>query len=188
MTRQPVPTGRRWLPAAILLVFTLLSATALAATPQVGERAPDWNLRNLDGERVRFPKDIGDRPALVMFWATWCPYCKALMPRLATLKQEHAEQGIEVYAIAFGETGDPSAEMRAMGLPLVIFPKGDAVARRYDITKVPAVFLVRDGVVTYRLDYPPPDHPASKARHGKEQAALMGEWWEARLREAIAEL
>lgn len=177
---------RRWLSTATLLFGMLVTAPLCAATPQVGDRAPEWNLRNLDGERVRFPRDVGDRPALVMFWATWCPYCKALMPRLATLKEEHAGQGLEVYAIAFGESGDPSAAMRAMGLPLVIFPKGDAVARRYDITKVPAVFLVRNGVITYRLDYPPPEHPASRARHGKEQAALLGEWWEARIGEALA--
>lgn len=183
---RPGPAHRRWLSTAVVLLGSLVTASLCAATPEVGDNAPAWNLRNLDGERVRFPRDVGERPALLVFWATWCPYCKALMPRLATLKADHAELGLEVYAIAFGESGDPSAAMHAMGLPLVIFPKGDAVARRYAISRVPAVFLVRDGVITYRLEYPPPEHPASKARHGKEQAALLGEWWEARIREALA--
>ncbi|MCP5091039.1 MAG: redoxin domain-containing protein, partial [Gammaproteobacteria bacterium] len=26
------------------------------------------------------------QPVILLFWATWCPYCKALMPHLQSIR------------------------------------------------------------------------------------------------------
>jgi len=155
--------------------------------PEVGDMAPSWQLESTDGERVRFPAVSEDRPIFVLFWATWCPYCKALMPRLAGLKKEFAAHDLEVYAIDIAEQGDPVPEIRARDLPLVVLLNGDGVAERYGVEMLPALFLVRDGRVLYRLDYPPPGHPSQQVEAPARQAPLLAPWWEERLREVLRE-
>jgi cytochrome c biogenesis protein CcmG, thiol:disulfide interchange protein DsbE len=174
----------RALPLALTL---LLVAPAWAAMPEVGERAPRFALRDIDGERVRFPADAGSRPVVVLFWASWCPYCKALMPHLAALKTHHGE-ALDVYAVNFGEQGDQRQALRAMGLPFVMLPRGDGVAARYAVQRVPALFLVHQGRVVHRLEHPPVGHPARGAGKGRRQAAMLAEWWTAGLREALERL
>ncbi len=79
-------------------------------------------------------KYLGDKPAIVDFWATWCPPCKVIAPILDDLAKEYAGQ-IYIYKVdvdkepqlasAFGiqsiptllfvpMTGDPKAEVGAI--------------------------------------------------------------------------
>jgi thiol-disulfide isomerase/thioredoxin len=168
----------------LLLAALLLALPASAAMPDLGDRAPRFALRDLDGERVRFPADAGSRPVALLFWATWCPYCKALMPRLAQLHTPDGES-LRVYAVNFAEEGEQRETLRQMDLPFVMLPQGDSVAASYDVQQVPALFLVRDGRVLHRLELPPADHPAMRAAKGKAQATLLADWWSEGLREAL---
>ncbi|MGH8494926.1 MAG: TlpA family protein disulfide reductase [Gammaproteobacteria bacterium] len=173
--------------ARLGLLALLVCGGAAADMPGVGEEAPAWKLESIEGERVRFPAISEGRPVLVLFWATWCPYCKALMPRLAELKAEFAQHDLGVYAIDFAEQGDPMPEIRARKLPLVFLLNGDSVADRYGVAMVPALFLIRDGRVVYQLDYPPPEHPSQKTESHAEKARLLAPWWEERLRGVLRE-
>lgn len=79
-------------------------------------------------------KYLGDKPAIIDFWATWCPPCKAIAPILDDLAKEYEGQ-IYVYKVdvdkeqalaqAFGiqsiptllfvpMNGDPKAEVGAI--------------------------------------------------------------------------
>ena len=153
--------------------------------PEVGEKAPEWSLRTLSGERVRFPNVAEDRPAIVLFWATWCPYCKALMPRLKDLQAEFSDSGLQVFAVNFSEQSDPTAKIQSLNLPFIHLLKGDAAARTYDINAVPALFLVDKGRIVYRLDYPPSDHESQRSENKSEQPQLLAPWWEGRIRDAL---
>ena len=46
-------------------------------------------------DSVALPKG---KPALVFFWAHWCPDCKSEIPILARLKAEYAPQGLVLLA------------------------------------------------------------------------------------------
>jgi thiol-disulfide isomerase/thioredoxin len=168
----------------LLFAALLLALPAFAAMPDIGERAPRFALRDLDGERVRFPADAGSRHVALLFWASWCSYCKALMPRLAQLRTPDGEL-LVVYAVNFGEEGDQLETLRQLDLPFVVLPQGDSVAQSYDVQRVPAVFLVKEGRVLHRLELPPADHPAVRAAKGKKQAALLADWWSQGLRKAL---
>lgn len=88
---------------------------------------------NYDGNPTEW-KYLGDKPAIIDFWATWCPPCKVIAPILDDLAKEYAGQ-IYIYKVdvdkepqlasAFGiqsiptlffvpMTGDPKAEVGAI--------------------------------------------------------------------------
>jgi thiol-disulfide isomerase/thioredoxin len=83
-----------------VLVLTVLAAAgsaipAAAALAQdggiaLGAHAPTAVVRSLDGKPVDLSSVVGTGPALLEFWATWCPNCKQLEPTLAAAEAKYA--------------------------------------------------------------------------------------------------
>jgi len=71
----------------------------------VGAAAPSAAVQDLDGKAVDLAQMVGHKPVLFEFWATWCPVCQALMPRI---EAAHAKFGDRVdfveVAVAVNET------------------------------------------------------------------------------------
>jgi thiol-disulfide isomerase/thioredoxin len=77
---------------------------ALDALPEQGsssDGAPiDWpEITLLDG-RARAPESWAGRPALVVFWATWCPYCRRHNPRIEQLFRDVDPARLQVLGVA----------------------------------------------------------------------------------------
>jgi thiol-disulfide isomerase/thioredoxin len=71
----------------------------------VGTAAPAAAVQDLEGQPVNLAQVVGKKPVLLEFWATWCPLCAALMPRIVAA---HAKYGDRVdfveIAVAVNET------------------------------------------------------------------------------------
>ena len=59
----------------------------------IGARPPAVRIEDLDGRPVDLGQIIGKKPVLLEFWATWCPLCTALFPRI---EAAHARFGDRV--------------------------------------------------------------------------------------------
>ena len=71
----------------LLLVLWPSSAFALLG---VGDKAPPLTISDwVKGAPVDFAKDIGKKIYVVEFWATWCPPCKASVPRLTEFQKKY---------------------------------------------------------------------------------------------------
>lgn len=117
--------------------------------PRIGEPAPGFVLRDLEGRTVRL-SDLRGTVVLVNFWATWCVPCKEEIPGLINVYEAAHDRGFELVAVDLEE---PEDRVRAfvrdwgMGYTNVIDTDGD-VARAYRLTGVPESFFIdRDGVL-----------------------------------------
>ncbi len=98
--------GLLFLIAGGLLVWKTLQ-TGAGETPeqQGGPPAPDFDLPDLDGGRVRLA-DYSGRVVLVDFWATWCGPCRLQAQILEELYKEVKGPSVEFLAISLGEPDD----------------------------------------------------------------------------------
>jgi peroxiredoxin len=141
-------------------------ATTVAQTygVSVGDKAPDFNLKNVDGETYSFEniKDAnGEAPKgyIVVFTCNTCPYAIAAEQRLIDLHNKFAPQGYPVVAI---QPNDPAAKegdsfeamqerAKEMEFPFVyLFDEGQKVYPQYGATRTPEMYVLdADKVVRY---------------------------------------
>jgi thiol-disulfide isomerase/thioredoxin len=161
--------------SVIALLIGVWSIPALAV--EAGDAAPAWVGSDVRGDAVSFPEISRGNPAVVVFWATWCPYCKAFMPYLDKVQSDYAADGVQIIAINAKERGigDPVAYLDSLAFPVLGILEGDDIADAYDIQFIPGLMVVDgNGVVSYRrasTDLPP----------GK----TLSEFWDTEVREAL---
>lgn len=165
----------RHLSAIVTLCLTLIAGPASADKVDAGMPAPPWEMTTADGQDISFPEDVEGEASILLFWATWCPYCKALMPHLQKILVDYRDYGVQVYALDFKDDGDPVAEMAERGYDFVVLPLGDLVADDYGVISAPGVLVVdKEGMVVYRRR--PTRAPPGKA---------IAEVWDEEIREAL---
>ncbi len=91
----------------------------------VGDRAPNFTARTLDGQTVSL-SDFRGRVVLLNFWATWCTSCQKEIPILQALYELHQPDFV-VLAVNYKE-GEGRvrafAEENGMGFPVLLDPDG----------------------------------------------------------------
>jgi peroxiredoxin len=118
---------------------------------QVGDRASDFRLQNIDGDYVSlsdFPKAKG---FIVVFTCNGCPYAQAYQDRIIELDRKYKARGYPVVAINPNDT-DLKPEDSLEGMKVRAREKGytfpylkDAdykVFREYGATRTPHVFVL----------------------------------------------
>jgi thiol-disulfide isomerase/thioredoxin len=87
-----------------LLIAPTLRAQDVIGIP-VGETPPAVTLENLNGDSVALSQWIGKKPVIVEFWATWCPICAELLPRMEAAQQKYGQRvAFVVVAVAVNES------------------------------------------------------------------------------------
>ncbi len=167
--------------------MAVLFGSLAVNSARAAEPAPDWSLLSSEGQVTRLSAEVREQPVVLFFWATWCPYCKALMPHLQSIQLEYG-QAIKILAINFRENGDPVGFIREKGYDFTVLPDGDEVAASYDVYGTPGVIIVDgDQQITFDLRELPPYNPpyaGKKVSHSKN-AAYRAPYWAAAIRKEI---
>lgn len=128
---------RAWIGA---LLLCLCVAPVWANAPP---KALAWQGKGADGGTIDFDPQHLQRPALLLFWATWCPYCEALMPYLQKVYNDAGPKRLTVYAIDIkDEGGRPAEALHKRKLTFTLVRDGDAIADAYGVEGTPGLFLV----------------------------------------------
>lgn len=152
MVRRAVGVVVSGLCLAVLAGGRLVAQADEAGIP-VGTTPPPVTIETLDGKPVRLTELAGGKPMLIEFWATWCPLCRALEPKL---QAAHARYGARVtfLAIAVAVNENPATVLRHLGSHPMPFPylwdtNGNAVRAFLVPSTSYVVVLDRAGKVTY---------------------------------------
>ena len=142
-----------------LCVVGLVSAPALTARGQdiglpLGATPAAAQVEDLEGNAVDLARWVGQRPVVIEFWATWCPVCEALFPRLAAAHQRFGDR-VTFLVVAVGVNQSPRSirrhlERHPMPFATVLWDESGAVVRAFDaFTTSYVVVLDAAGKVAY---------------------------------------
>jgi peroxiredoxin len=128
---------------ACLALLFVLHASAQAAEKE-GMIAPNFTLKNLDGEEVSLSQFRG-KHVLINFWATWCGPCKVEMPSLETLYQRFKNKNFALLAISndmFGATiVKPFIKANNLNFTILLDQRLKA-SNAFGVTSLPATYMI----------------------------------------------
>ena len=136
------------------------AGVAAAAPGAESDRPADFTLPDLDGQPVTLSRFLGKTPVLLVFWATWCPECKAAIPEINALTTGPLAERLQIFGIDFRESREKVAQAvtsRGIRYPVLLDERGQA-ARAYGVVGVPTYVLIgRNGKVVSREHVLPGD-------------------------------
>ena len=167
------------------VLLTLILALSVQHSYAQEVVAPSFTLANAAGEQVTLPR-AHDGVDIYFFWASWCPYCKALMPHLQSMRIEYGDE-LTIYALNIRDDEDPEPFMAENGYDFVLMPEADSIMELYGVRPIPGVFVV-DGKGRIRLNLYEmifDDGSEYKALSHGEKAGRRAPYWAAEIGRAI---
>jgi peroxiredoxin len=120
--------------------------------PIIGQQAPDFTLKTLDGGQVTLSSFRG-QPVLINFWASWCLPCRLETPELVRAYQTHQAEGLVILGVnqtVADSMPDIKAFVAEFKMPYpVLLDEAGTVTDLYRLRGLPtSVFINRKGVIT----------------------------------------
>lgn len=119
-------------------------------TRTISVAAPDFELKTLNGERVKL-SDFKGKKVLINFWATWCPPCVEEMPAMQEFHDEHAaKEGVVILAVnATDKESNIDTVKRfvhefGISFPILLDDNGD-VLLNYEVLTLPTSLIIDEG-------------------------------------------
>ena len=135
-------------------LIALFAAVARSASPLVGQAAPDFVLKSMDGRNLRLSEFRG-QVVLVNFWARWEGDSREEIPALDRINSTYSRAGLIVLGVSVDDDARRAREFAdgmKVGYP-ILFDTTPQTGRDYLIRKMPVTVLVdRSGVVRYVND------------------------------------
>ncbi len=131
----------------ILFALCLVDLAACNRRSETGlnpsDFAPDFELQNLSGQRVKL-SELRGKVVFLNFWATWCGPCEAEMPGLQSVYERLKGQGFEILAVAVDDQENKVREfVKSYGLTFpVIFDAAGEVRKLYRVSGFPESFVI----------------------------------------------
>lgn len=142
-----------------LLLFVSAGFLTLAAATwpnpntglKVGDKAPDFNLKNVDGQMVSLASYENVKGFIVTFTCNTCPYAVMYEDRIIELHNKFAPLGYPVVAI---QPNDPEAQpgdafdkmqsrAKEKAFPFAyLYDEGQKVYPQYGATRTPEIYLL----------------------------------------------
>jgi cytochrome c biogenesis protein CcmG/thiol:disulfide interchange protein DsbE len=120
----------RWLRIALLVVAAVVAAQLLVrGEPQLSDGGPHppLALPDLSGRTVDLA-GLRGKVVAVNFWATWCGPCRAELPALARVWNEHRDRCFELLGVAEeSATADVARMAGAIPYPILLDLRAEAV-------------------------------------------------------------
>lgn len=137
----------------LILIFSSAGsgkALALDEAPRIGEHAPPFVLRDINGSTVSLARHKG-KVILLNFWATWCHACSAEMSSMNDLYNSLKDKGLEVFAVSI-DSSEKSLKSyiakKTISFPVLFDRNGEGYFEQFGVIGLPVTFVIdRQGVL-----------------------------------------
>ena len=117
--------------------------TALAT----GTKAPDFELKTLDGKAFSLSNELASGPVILAFFKVSCPTCQYAFPFLERLHKAYGRNGAKLFGVSQNDAKDTTAYIKEFGVTFPILlddTRSYPVSNAYGLTNVPTVFWIAD--------------------------------------------
>ena len=112
--------------------------------PLVGEQAPSFSAKDLDGQTVELDQFAGEDVVILDFWATWCGPCVDALPIIAKVAKEFKDKHIVFYAVNLRETPEKIREFLTsedIDAPVLLDEEG-SISKLFQVSGIPQTVLI----------------------------------------------
>jgi peroxiredoxin len=117
--------------------------TMAALTP--GTKAPEFELKTLDGKRFVLRDELARRPVVLAFFKVSCPTCQYAFPFLGRLYKNYGSDHVALVGVSQNDSRETAAFTKQFG---VTFPvllddiEKYPVSNAYGLTNVPTILWI----------------------------------------------
>ena len=104
-----------------ILVLFLLGACSQGSAVEIGQKAPEFSLTDIDGKTSSL-SDFKGKVVILDFFASWCPPCRDEIPDFITLQNSYGKEGFSMMGVSLTDLNDTKNFAAKMGVnyPLLI--------------------------------------------------------------------
>jgi len=138
----------------------------------VGQPIPGaFRLTLLDGGEFILPDEQNTDVLLLDFWATWCGPCRQVLPVLAEIAKDYADQGVRYVAVNLREKPeDIGSYLESVSLDVTVALDTDAVmANAFQVHGIPTMVVIDRNNIIRKV------HVGSGGNVGKELRSALDE-------------
>lgn len=143
----------RRLSVVLTLVAASLALPSCAADNFKPGPAPDWTLKDVDGQAVSSAQFKG-KVVVLDFWATWCGPCRSEIPGYVELQKQYGPAGLAIVGVSL-DRGGPEVVKQFIADQKInyrIVMGDEQIADAFGgVEAIPTTFIIdRTGTVRYR--------------------------------------
>lgn len=136
-----------------LLSLVCVASTQIALAVSVGDDAPSFRARSLDGSETISNTDLAGKVVFVDFWASWCTPCLKSLPEFENLQTSFSgRDDVVVLAINLDENPqDAKKFIDKLNVTYKILADNEGVIpESFGVSTMPSSFIIdKSGVIRY---------------------------------------
>jgi peroxiredoxin len=144
------------------LLITISAQSQNNKGVKVGDQAPDFMLKNVNGKMVGLKSMNREKGVIVIFTCNHCPFSKAYEDRIIAIQEKFASRGFPVVAINPNDkeaSPEDSYELmierakeKKFNFPY-LYDETQAIAKAYGATRTPHVFVLKNNQNMFEVAY-----------------------------------
>jgi peroxiredoxin len=116
-----------------------------------GTKAPEFELKILDGKRFSLTDELARGPVVLAFFKVSCPTCQYAFPFLERLYKAYGQRGVTLVGVSQNDANETAAFAKDFGVTFPILLddiRKYPVSNAYRLTNVPTIFwIAQDGEI-----------------------------------------
>ena len=137
----------------LLVSLILVISAQMAYAAKVGDEAPSFRARTLDGSQTVSNEDLKGKVIFVDFWASWCTPCLKSLPEFEHLQSSFSgRDDVVVLAINLDENPkDATKFISGLDVTYKILADTDGtIPESFGVSTMPSSYVIdKDGVIRF---------------------------------------